>query len=195
MRCALRAALAAAAFLAVAPVPVHAQHNPRLAGRTPNAYLEYFVTEASRGAVPVDRDAQGWGGRLMFAVPGRGALADRLSVGAFVASLPVRENDASAWRYGAQTDVRLLSAARRVDPMFTLAVGATHTEMTVKRVAWKKTEIDRREETSLSLAPGFGARFHVGAGVALRGDIRRMIGLGANGRSGTEISGGLSLPL
>jgi hypothetical protein len=46
----------------------------------------------------------------------------------------------------------------------------------------------------VAVAPGLGARLRLAQGVALRGDLRRIVPLG-DGREGTEVSGGLSFPL
>ncbi|MFL5542252.1 MAG: hypothetical protein ACJ8J0_24915, partial [Longimicrobiaceae bacterium] len=49
--------------------------------------------------------------------------------------------------------------------------------------------------TGLTLAPGVGARMHVGRGVALRGDLRRAFALERDGVDGTQVAAGISLAL
>ncbi|HEX5725864.1 MAG TPA: hypothetical protein VFX98_10395, partial [Longimicrobiaceae bacterium] len=99
---------------------------------------------------------------------------------------------------------------RGVDPVVSLGVGALRREETVwrpvvapepgPRFAWvagddrpERLARERRQETSLTLAPGVGARLRVAPGLALRTDLRDVLAVGGGTRHHLELSGGISL--
>jgi hypothetical protein len=49
--------------------------------------------------------------------------------------------------------------------------------------------------TGYALAPGVGARLRLLQGLGLRADVRHAFALDRNARAGTEVTGGISLPL
>jgi hypothetical protein len=184
-------AAACAALLCATSAPALSQQLSRSQDRAPRGYFEYYATGASRA---LGGGAGGVGARLLLRVPSPAAVLERVAVGAYAARLPGGPGAAS--EYGVHTE---WSAPARgaVDPVLTLGLGALRRE---GGWTWRLSERPVRlpapeASTTFSLAPGVGARVHVGRGVALRGDLRRAFALERGGVSGTEVAGGISLAL
>ena len=185
---------------------------PPALGQQPRGTFEYFVTSTRLGGESL---AQGFGGRMLIPLARGGeSLLSRVDVGPFVAWRPKTERSAEVLRLGGQADVRPLAAAplpggTALEPVLSLAVaalrgdeGASGGRLSAEKLAprdvpaWRfgRRPGDGRESTTVAMAPGIGARLRLARGVALRGDLRRIVPLG-DGRAGTEVAGGLSLPL
>lgn len=208
MKTILRAAVAAATLLGTVAVPALSQSQDRPFGRQPRGTFEYFVTSARLG----DQSERGIGGRVLVPLArGGGSFLSRVEVGPFVAWRPETDRQAEVMRFGAQADVRPVAAIRveraRLEPVLSLAVGAVRGEesasdgeitphgLTPMDVSTRGVASpESRVSSSLAVAPGIGARLRLLSGIALRGDLRRIVGPGG-GEDGTELSGGLSLPL
>jgi len=210
MKTTLRAALSAATLLAATAAPALSQASGRPAGQPSRGTFEYFVTSTRLGG---DSQAQGFGGRMLLPLARDGeSILSRVDVGPFVAWRPETERSAEVLRFGGQADVRPFAAPRlgrtALEPVLSLAVGAMRGDEVpsnarisaekllphdVPRSMPKRRADEDRESSSVAMAPGVGARLRLAQGVALRGDLRRILPLG-DGREGTELSGGLSVP-
>ena len=207
MKTILRAAFSAATLLSAVALPAHAQST---AGQQPRGTFEYFVTSTRLGGESL---AQGFGGRMLIPLARGGeSFLSRVDVGPFVAWRPETERSAEVLRLGGQADVRPLAAPRlgrtALEPVLSLAVAAMRGDEATLDSCLSPGKLaphdvptwmlgrrvdESRESTSVAVAPGIGARLRLAQGVALRGDLRRIVPLG-DGREGTEVAGGLSLP-
>jgi hypothetical protein len=186
-------AAACAALLCALPAPALSQQLDRTRAPAPRGWFEYFATGASRSFA--GDGGGGVGARLLLRVPSSAPVLERMAVGGYAARLPGGPGSARA-EYGVHTE---WSAPGRgaLDPVVTLGLGAVRREG-----GWRWRLTDRLVRlptpgttTAFTVAPGLGARVHVGRGVALRGDLRRAFALDREGVSGTEVAGGISLAL
>ena len=187
-----------AALLCAAPAPARSQTpTPSHDFVTlPRGYVDWYA--ASPGGSYAGGDlGRGFGARLTLRLAAARPL-DRLAVGAYAAHLPARDGHGQVWEYGAHTDVRVLGAApRAVDPLLTLGLGAVHRD-DAWRYAFVRRAIRMRvvePRTGFALSPGVGARLRLAGGVALRGDVRHAFALDRVAQGGTQVAGGISLPL
>jgi len=181
-----------AALLCAGSAPALSQQPTRTDTRAPRGWFEYFATDAG-GSLAGDRG--GVGARLLLRVPSSAPLLARMAVGGYAARLPGGPGNARS-EYGLHTEWTA-PGLRVLDPVLTLGVGAVRRE---GGWVWHMGErITRRPvaeaRTDLTLAPGLGARMHVGRGVALRGDLRRAFALEREGVDGTQVAAGISLAL
>jgi hypothetical protein len=187
-------AAACAALLCAAPAPALSQQlSSRTQDPAPRGWFEYYATGASRS---LGGDAGGGvGARLLLRLPSSAPVLERMAVGAYAARLPGAPGAASS-EYGVHAEWSA-PARRVVDPVLTLGLGALRREGGWEwRMAARPVRLPTAEaSTTLSLAPGVGARVHVARGVAFRGDLRRAFALERDGIGGTEVAGGISLAL
>jgi hypothetical protein len=205
----LRAAFSATTLLAATVAPALAQSPAQQNGQPPRGIFEYFVTSTRLGGESL---AEGFGGRMLVPLARDGeSFLSRVDVGPFVAWRPESDRSAEVLRFGGQADVRPFTPPQpgraALEPVLSLAVAAMRGEEPApsRRLAPEtlvphdvpgllaRQRVGSREASSLAMAPGVGARLRLARGVALRGDLRRIVPLG-DGREGTEVSGGLSLP-
>lgn len=165
----------------------------------------------------------GIGGRFLWSltppgVPGSRSLAERTAVGAFVISTP---DDIGtrlrSWHYGVEAHVRLLTTplAERVDPIFSLGLGALRTRSVstvllgaphvvlpaedASHATWPTARplfvaIPRRS-TDATITPGIGGRLLLSPDMAFRVDLRDAIVLRGGARHNVEVVGGMSVVL
>ena len=145
----------------------------------------------------------------------RPAFLDRVALGGFVTYAPDADRGLTAWHYGAQTDVSLLSrrlaSVVRVEPLFSLGVGAFSArrsgieEGAFTECRWRPADLPivagtgadpcadargRSLGTRFALSPALAARAWLLPDVALRADAREVI---VGGKRGVfELTMGLS---
>lgn len=184
-----------AALLCAAPAPALSQPPSRIEPRAPRGWLEYFATGGGGGSLAGERGG-GVGARLLLRVPSSAPVLARIAVGGYAARLPGGPGNARS-EYGVHTEWNAPGRGA-LDPVLTLGLGAVQREG-----GWMWHLAGRRlirlpvaeTRTDLTLAPGVGARMHVGRGVALRGDLRRAFALERGGVDGTQVAAGISLAL
>lgn len=185
-----------ATLLCAAPAPALSQtptpsHGPSI----PRGYVDWYAASAS-GSFAGGGVGRGFGARVTMRLPAAAPL-DRVALGAYAAHLPSRDGQGQVWEYGAHTDVRVTAAPRAVDPLLTLGLGAVHRD-DAWQYAFARRAIRVRvvqPRTGLTLSPGVGARLRLAGGVALRGDVRHAFALDHVAQGGTQVAGGISLPL
>lgn len=183
-----------AALLCAVSAPANSQQPSRTGSRAPRGWLEYFATGVS-GSLAGDRGG-GVGARLLLRVPSSAPVLARMAVGGYAARLPGGPGNARS-EYGVHTEWTA-SGRGPLDPVVTLGMGAVRREggWAWQLAGTRPVRLPVAEtRTDLTLAPGVGARMHVGRGVALRGDLRRAFALERDGVDGTEVAAGISLAL
>jgi hypothetical protein len=185
--------------------------RPIEGGRTA---LEAFYTRVGVDAGGQTTRAGAIGGRLMWALDPvasassalPAAIASRTSLGVFGAFTP--ETRVSAAQLGLAADVtpfrRLLDG--RVEPFVSLGAGALHTSTRSGtfdlRPSWRPlvlpepsgtTTASSVEQTSFLLVPSAGARVQVRPGVAVQGDVRRLVTFDGRARQEPTFGTGLRL--
>jgi hypothetical protein len=157
--------------------------------------LEAYYTRVGLEAAGRNTRANGIGGRVMWALDGSHAASSllpsyvtrRAAIGVFGEYLP--EDQLSARHLGVAADVTPLAhaIAGRVEPFLSLGAGALRTTARVRDLRADhirpplaprpSTELALRtvSETSFMLMPSGGARVKVASGVAVQGDVRRLV--------------------
>ena len=198
----LLTSLAAALTGAVAPDPALAQQAMRTdSWRATTRSVEGLYTQYRFDTDVGSRvDVDGFGGRLMWSpAPATrfGGLAARSSVGLFAAYAPRQDGlNFSALHVGGQADVRPLAAPifGRLDPVLSLGAGAFRTNVDATGAgAAVRVPLADRSNTTFALSPGVGARFDLGRGLALRGDVADVITFRGDTRHNVAVGAGLSL--
>jgi len=222
----LAVVLGAATAGALCPVRLTAQQQIQSGALRPATFEGYFSRVQTEPAVVGERmRLDGIGARVLqpLAAPvggaaDRPAFLDRVALGGFVTYAPDGDRGLTAWHYGAQTDVSLLSrpvASVRVEPLFSLGVGAFSARRSGLAEGMFREECRIRPAdlpvlaggvtnrggpcddatgrslgTHLAVSPALAARAWLLPDVALRADAREVI---VGGRRGVrELTVGLS---
>lgn len=188
--------------------------RPVEGGRTA---LEAFYTRVGVDAGGQTMRAGGVGGRLLWALdPAAGAssalpasVARRTALGVFGAYTP-ETRGVSTGQIGLAADVTPLARplAGRIEPFVSLGAGALHTSVRTERAVVLPSArplMDRdllgaraiaagaTGTTAFMLAPSAGARVQVRPGVAVQGDVRRLVTFDHGPRQHSAFGTGLRL--
>ena len=161
--------------------------------------LEGFYTQLRLDASGTGLAADGVGGRLVWNVARPGEepswLADRSTIGLFVAHLPEQQRGFSSLHVGAAVDLQPLGASTGgVAPLLSLGAGALRTSVRPgEREERTASPLTAASNTALTLAPGLGARVAVAPGLSLRGDVRDLVTFRGGTRHNVALEAGLRL--
>ena len=162
--------------------------------------LEGFYTQLRLDAAGAALAADGVGGRLVWSAARPGEepswLADRSTIGLFVAHLPEQQRGFSSLHVGAAVDLQPLgtSTTGGVVPLLSIGAGALRTSVRPgEREVRAASPLTAGSNTAFTLAPGLGARVAVAPGLSLRGDVRDLVTFRGGTRHNVALEAGLRL--